>query len=397
MKTTMKSKLILFVLAMTVALSATAQDKYVGEKATDNIFLSLGIGATASMYNEGGIDIGDAIAPHLTLSVGKWFTPTWAVRLQGGLWQDKLNTGWRDSGPVVSGVELPGAKQAYGITTGRIRLDGLFNLTNAILGYNPDRLVTLSVFAGPGFTIANSFTQVEVKKESNKWSKTHSNQQMRAYVNASAGLQAKFNVSTDWDIDVEARGELSPSYYGTLAPSVTTGSLYLTVGATYTFGGKNFVRCGESVDVAAINNDVNRYRQELSEARAEVERQRAALAAAKPTTIEVEVIKEIAVPGPRAIFFALGSSKVDDFNLENIKLAAQVIKANPGKKYTVTGYADSGSGSAATNERIAKKRVQAVYDALIAQGVSADQLVMSSSLSNLPYATDKLNRVVILE
>jgi outer membrane protein OmpA-like peptidoglycan-associated protein len=397
MKTTMKSKLILFVLVMTVALSATAQDKYVGDKATDNIFLSLGVGATASMYNEGGINIGDAIAPHVTLSVGKWFTPAWAVRLQGGLWEDKLNTGWRNSGPVVSGVELPGAKQSYGITTGRVRLDGLFNLTNAILGYNPERLLSLSVFAGPGFTVANSFSQVEVTMKNNTWSKTHSNQKLRAYINASAGLQAKFNVSSAWDIDVEARGELSPSSYGTLAPSVTTGSLYLTVGATYTFGGKNFVRCGESVDMAAINNDLNRYRQELSEARAELERQRAALAAAKPTTIEVEVIKEVAVAGPRAVFFPIGSTKIDDFALENIKLAAQVIKANPGKKYTVTGYADSGSGSVATNEKIATKRAQVVYDALIAQGVSADQLIMASRLSDLPYATNKLNRVVILE
>jgi outer membrane protein OmpA-like peptidoglycan-associated protein len=228
------------------------------------------------------------------------------------------------------------------------------------------------------------------------WTKKQSGQKLRTYINGSFGLQGKFNVNTAWDIDIEARGELSPAYYGTLAPSMSTGSIYLTVGATYTFGGKKYVQCGGQTDAAAVNDEVNRYRSELADARAEVERQSKALAV-KPAVTEVEVVKEVAVAGPRAIFFALGGSKIDDFNLENIKLAAQVIKANPGKKYTLTGYADSGSGSTATNEKIAQKRAQAVYDALIAQGVNKDQLVMASSLSNLPYNADKLNRVVILE
>ena len=34
-----------------------------------------------------------------------------------------------------------------------LRADGLFNLSNAIGGYNPDRLFTVSVFAGPGLRL----------------------------------------------------------------------------------------------------------------------------------------------------------------------------------------------------------------------------------------------------
>mgnify|MGYP000473601902 FL=1 len=38
-----------------------------------------------------------------------------------------------------------------------LRADGLFNLSNAIGGYNPDRLFTVSVFAGPGLTFAKAY------------------------------------------------------------------------------------------------------------------------------------------------------------------------------------------------------------------------------------------------
>jgi hypothetical protein len=37
-------------------------------------------------------------------------------------------------------------KNKHYLTT---RIDGLYNITNAIAGYNPDRLFTVSAFAGP--------------------------------------------------------------------------------------------------------------------------------------------------------------------------------------------------------------------------------------------------------
>ena len=53
----------------------------------------------------------------------------------------------------------------------------------------------------------------------------------------------------------------------------------------------------------------------------------------KPVT--KEVVKEVEVAGPRAIFFQIGKSKIDDYGMVNIQLAAKILKANPDKKYKI--------------------------------------------------------------
>jgi outer membrane protein OmpA-like peptidoglycan-associated protein len=403
----MKSKLVILSLLVMAASTATAQtkEKYVSEKASDNIFLSVGIGGSLSMYKESSFDFGKSLAaPHITLSLGKWITPTWAFRGQLGFWQDKVATGWASNGALVSGVEggipVPGEVTGEKLTTGRLRLDGMFNLSNAIWGYNPDRLFNLSVFAGPGLTFANTYPkgQLTPGADNTTWTKELGDKAWRTYINGSAGLQGKFNVSRYWDIDIEARAELSPSYYGALNNAKTTGSLFATVGATYTFGGKKFVTCGAKVDQTAINEEVNKYRSELAQAQSDLAQAKNALANVKTTPVTKEVVKEVQVAGPRAIFFKIGSAQLDDYGKVNIELAAKVLKANPDKKYKIAGYADKSTGSVATNQKLSEKRAQVVYDALIAQGVDAGQLelVGFGGIANM-FGKDFLNRVVILE
>ena len=80
----MKSKLV--ILSLMLASAATAvngqtKEKYVNEKASDNIFVSVtgGISMVNSGKSEGKFG---SPAPHITLSLGKWFTPVWGVRAQ---------------------------------------------------------------------------------------------------------------------------------------------------------------------------------------------------------------------------------------------------------------------------------------------------------------------------
>ena len=69
-----------------------------------------------------------------------------------------------------------------------------------------------------------------------------------------------------------------------------------------------------------------------------------------------EVTKEVEVAGPRAIFFKIGSARLDDYGKVNIELAAKILKANPDKKYKVAGYADKATGSASWNQKLSEKR-----------------------------------------
>ena len=262
-----------------------------------------------------------------------------------------------------------------------MRADGMFNLSNAIGGYNPDRLFTVSVFAGPGLTFAKAYGDQD---------------KVNALINGSVGLAGQFNINKYLDINIEARGEVSPSPFGNISSAHTDGAVSLTAGVTYTFGGKRFVSCGAQVDQNAINEELNRYRSELSKAQSDLADAKNALANVKPVT--KEVVKEIEVAGPRAVFFQIGKSKIDDYGMVNIQLAAKILKANPDKKYKIAGYADKATGSAKWNQKLSEARAQAVYDALIKEGVSKDQLelVGFGGTANM-FGKNFLNRVVILE
>ena len=377
--------------------NAQTKEKYVSEKVTDNIFVSVtgGISMTNSGKSEGKFG---SPAPHITVSVGKWFTPVWAVRAQGGLWRSNFDTFW-SKGAIGDNGQLMGSDNSYHKNVGQLRLDAMFNISNAIWGYNPDRLFNLSVFAGPGLTIAkgNGAFEVVTNETSGTWyKKLAGDNGAGAYINGSVGLQGKFNVNKYWDIDVEARGELASSYLGYLSSSRTTAGLYFGVGATYTFGGKKFVPYTSKVDIDALNAEINKYRSELEQAQTDLASAKNAAANVEPEVREV--VKEVQVAGPRAIFFKIGSARLDDYGKVNIKLAAKILKENPDKKYKVAGYADKATGSASWNQKLSEKRAQVVYDALIAEGVDKDQLelVGFGGTENM-FGKNFLNRVVILE
>ncbi len=377
----MKNKLVIlsFLLAGS-SVAATAQDKgpFFSERFKDNIFISVGVGGQACM-NPDNMDygLGKSITPLINISVGKLFNPTWGVRFQGaGLWSSLYSTHLNGVETITGGVKNTYYQENKHYFT--LRADGLFNLSNAIAGYNPDRLFTLSVFAGPGMTFAKAYGDQD---------------KLNALINGSAGLAGQFNVNKYWDINIEARGEVTPSMFGKYSSAYTDGAISLTAGATYTFGGKNFVTCPK-VDEDAINDELNRYRRDLAQAQSDL----AAAKNRKPETVTKEVVKEVEVAGPRAVFFQIGKSTIDDYGKVNIKLAAKVIKANPDKKYKIAGYADKATGSAKLNQKLSEKRAQAVYDALINEGVSKDQLELIGygGTENM-FGKDFLNRVVILE
>ena len=360
-----------------LALTATAQtkEKYYSEKFKDNIFVSAGVGAQACM-NPDNFDygIGNAITPLIHVSVGKLFDPIWGIRGQvAGLW----STLYTERG-LQEGNYLKIKNKKYFT----LRADAMFNLTNSICGYNPERLFSLSVFAGPGLTFSKTYGKQE---------------KLNALVNGSVGLMGQFNINKYLDINIESRGEVSPSIFGSESSAYTDGAISLTAGVTYTFGGKNFVSCGAKIDQNAINNEVNKYRSELAQAQADLANAKNAMSnSSKPVT--KEVVKEIQVAGPRAVFFKLGSARIDDYGMVNIQLAAKILKANPDKKYKIAGYADKATGSASVNQKLSEKRAQAVYDALVKEGVSEDQieLVGFGGTANM-FSKDYLNRVVILE
>lgn len=373
----MKKNIISFILLLIgIGSQATAQtaDKFYSERFKDNIFVGVGVGAQANL-NPDNFDngIGDAITPTITLSLGKHFTPVWGARLQAaGIWST-LYTNYGLGKDVYNEVEKKFVT---------VHADALFNLSNAIWNYNPERLFTLSAFAGPGMTFAKAYGD---QKDVN------------ALINGSVGLMGAFNLNKYLDIYVEARGDVSPSIFGKYSSAHTDGALSLTAGATYTFGGKKFVSCS-GINQDAINAEVNKYRAQVADLEKQLKKAKAAKGEVVTREVVKEVVKEVEVAGPRAIFFQIGRTDIDDYGMVNVRMAADIIKANPNKTYKIAGYADKATGGVSpANQKISEKRAQAVYDALINEGVNRSQLEVVGFGGSGMFEKDKLNRVVILE
>ena len=367
----MKSKLL--VLSMVFAgasIAANAQENYYTKKWTDNIFVGAGVGAM-STFNDGM-----NTTFNFNISVGKYITPVWGTRLQFGGFQQKIGK----------------QKTTFGgdtTTALEFNLDGMVNLTNLLGGINPDRKFEVYAFAGPTMNIAKAWDQTitfpEVEgdydngfKAEGTQKSTYNGHGSKARIGATAGLGFAYNVNEKWAINLEGRFGVTPSVFGAASDySKAEGTGRLTIGAAYTFGGKKFAKVADRV----IEKEV------IKEVIKEV-----------PVEVVKEVIKEIPGKASAAIFFKIGKAVISPEGMVNVKVMAKNMKENPSATYKIAGFADKGTGSVKTNQTLSEKRAQAVYDALIAEGISADRLEKIGMGGTDPmFEKAYLNRVVILE
>ena len=380
----MKSKLIIASLLLAgacVSVNAQEKTKYYTENAKDNIYLGVGLGGMA-VINDGL----NTPTFNFNITAGKHISPVWGVRAQiGGLWQVL---------DVKGGLYTEDTKKTFA----ELNLDATLNLINLFAGYNPERAFNLYMFGGPTMNLGKAVdTKVVYSASTGESSWSFTEEGLKARFGATVGLGLGYDINEKWGINLEGRVGVTPSIFGAASDCrKAEATARLNLGVAYTFGGKKFAPLAAKVDEEALNNEINKYRSELAAAQTDLADAKNALANVKP--VEKEVVKEVQVAGPRAIFFKIGSARIDDYGKVNIELAAKILKANPDKKYKVAGYCDKATGSAAFNQKLSEKRAQAVYDALVAQGVDKEQLelVGFGGTANM-FGKNFLNRCVILE
>ena len=364
--------LALSVIMASASVFANAQEteNYYTKKATDNIFFGFGIGGMTVI--NGGVN-----SPTLNLNIqlGKYITPTWGIRAEiSGLWQslDEQDNNWF----VTNEERYSNHCKMFG----ELNFDAMLNITNWIGGYNPDRAFDLYLFAGPTLNLASKGTEFTGELAGDGSALLKDADGVKVHIGATAGLGLAYNLSNKWAINLEGRFGVTPSIFGDASDcrkAEATGRL--TLGATYTFGGKKFAKVGdcdrvvEKVDEKEIIKEV-------------------------PVEVVKEVIKEVPGAASAAIFFKIGKSVISPEGMVNVKLMAKVIKDNPNAKYKVAGFADKATGTVQGNQTLSEKRAQAVYDALVAEGVNPSQLEKVAMGGTDPmFEKGYLNRVVILE
>ena len=185
-------------------------------------------------------------------------------------------------------------------------------------------------------------------------------------------------MNNKWAINLESRFGITPSIFGWGSDCrVAEATGRLTIGAKYTFNGINFSKPAPKTVEKIVEKEIIK----------EV-----------PVEVVKEIIKEIPAEAAAAIFFKIGKSEISEEGMVNVKLMAKTMKANPTTKYKVAGFADKGTGSVEGNQTLSEKRAQAVYDALIAEGIEAERLekVAMGGVDPL-FEKAHLTRVVILE
>ena len=356
----MKCKLLALSLAFAAFTGLNAQEK------SDNFYIGAGIGGM-TVINDG------MNSPTLNINVklGKYINPVWGVRAEiAGAWQSlerQEYTGYSD----------------YCKKFGEINLDATLSLTNLFLKYDENRTLDFFVFAGPTMNLSSAVsgkTSISgVAGESTTTTTSYESHGAKARFGATAGLGLDINFNNKWAMSIESRFGVTPSIFGEGSDCRKAESTArLTVGFKHTFGGKNFKLKGEDRIVEKVVE-----KEVIKEV---------------PVEVVKEVIKEVSGSGAAAIFFKIGRAQISPEGMVNVKLMAKVIKESPNTTYKVAGFADKATGSVKTNQTLSEKRAQAVYDALVAEGVNPSQLEKVAMGGTDPmFEKAYLNRVVILE
>jgi outer membrane protein OmpA-like peptidoglycan-associated protein len=120
----------------------------------------------------------------------------------------------------------------------------------------------------------------------------------------------------------------------------------------------------------------------------------------RDTTVINQVEEVAAKPQPTySCFFTINKIDLNDDSQNAIKQCADYLKANPGKKVTIFGYADKNTGTAKRNAWLASNRARVVKEALIAEGISEDRISTydeGASVQPFPEAVYEKNRSTIM-
>lgn len=298
--------------------------------------------------------IGGEVRPAFQVSVGKWASPVFGARI------------------AYQGFALDPKNDDYISTYHYLHTDVMVNLTNWICGYKSDRLYNAVVFGGFGWATS------KLRGEDANWNDEFA---------ASAGISNRFRLCDALAIHLDLSGFLTKEGFNNMGSKGAFGTNYeLMAGLSYKVPTeRNFY----VVDYTPYKKKISSLEQDLAASRKDVERgqsdnadlknQIAKERKAKEQAIaEAKRVKESLVPSTTqslSIYFTIESSKVTDKNMENIKFLAEAIKASAKDRvFTITGYADEQTGSSSYNMELSKRRAEAVYNALIEQGVDSNKL-----------------------
>ena len=293
-----------------------------------------------------GLFAGDRTSIGGSLAIGKWFTPGLGLRTKVQVLKGKK-------------IDSPNPDDFdYWIANEQV----LFNLSNMLLGYNPNRVWNFIPFAGGGMARNMSAN--------------------RYAMDLNVGLLNEFRLSRKVALNLEIGwNRCEPDFDGNTISGkrgweAKDNNLYAELGLTFNLGRATWDKVP---DVAAINamhqSQIDALNAQLQDALAENDRLNAELDARPQEQQEVrtDTITKV-LTAPVSVFFPLNKATISSRrDLQNVAELADVARKN-GARLVVTGYADSMTGSADRNRQLSQQRADVVADELVKMGFDRSQI-----------------------
>lgn len=395
----MKRILSLFLLAVIAVIPLCAQTPE-AEQQTFNphwyIQAQGGVGHTL-----GEADFGKLLSPSAALSVGRQFTPVWALRVGFSGWQGK-GAWYKPS-------------QIYKFNFLQTNVDLMVDLANLIGDFRIDRTVNPYVLLGMGGNTAfNNGQAKEINDAGHKLSLLWTGSKF--VIAARVGAGVNFRMNDHLLLGMEVNTNMLPDKFNSKRAGNADWQMNVIVGLTYSFGNKNKkttkpkaapvmapTAVVESVIPVVETPAMVEEVVLVVEAPVVVEEMTPAVKPPAPVAIASEVKKDAPTPPSpdsyktrKDVFFAINSSELA--TSENVKIDALVesLKANPQARVSVVGYSDAPTGNSMGNYWLSGWRAIRVRDALKKKGVGASRIDMNFvGDREQPYSDVQDNRVVI--
>lgn len=337
-------------------------------------------GQIGAQYTLGELKFGDLISPNIQLGVGRQFTPVWGARFSVNFWQSKggINVySWSDGAKT--------GKEKYDWSYVAPMIDGTLNLSNALCGYNPNRVVNVGLLAGIGLNIgfgnddaaAVAAAVADQNTGSESMSKVWDGTKVR--LAGRVGANVDFRIDDQWSVGVEATANVVNDGYNSKSSNNSDWYFNALVGVRYNIGKTYTTRT--ITPPAPVEKIVERIVEKIVEVPAK--------------TTDSQFMKK-ATSIRREVFFTIGKNVINAEGFKKIDEVAAYMKECPEATVTVTGYADRGTGSQKINDRIAARRADIVETELVKRGVARDRIIKSSKGSRVqPFSENNKNRVTI--
>ena len=312
--------------------------------------------------------------PGAAIAIGKWFTPGLGLRTKlMGIWGKSVR---------------PDGK-GYFNKFWTLNENILFNVSNMLCGYNPDRVWNFIPFVGGG--IGRSMTHNRYGMDLSAGILNEFRLSRKVFLNLEVGWNRYENDidGNDWLLDPNKRGWESHD-----------NLLYAELGLTFNLGKGTWDKVPDLAAIKALHqSQIDALNAQLADANAEIDRLNNLIRNHKcPETV---VNNNIIGDAPLAtVYFPRGKSYITPLQMEVVNAVSDVMN-NESDTYKLTGWADNYTGNDAINIKLRHDRVNGVKKALEDKGVDGGRLDTETNNENHPHATSlasaPLGRCVTIE